>query len=56
MKVPLAVEGKLGFAFQVDNSMSNLEEGRVTQHSCLENPMVRGAWRAMVHGVAKGHD
>ena len=23
------------------------------QHSCLENPMDRGAWRAMVHGVAK---
>ena len=23
------------------------------QHSCLENPMDRGAWRATVHGVAK---
>ena len=23
------------------------------QHSCLENPMDRGAWRAAVHGVAK---
>ena len=22
--------------------------------SCLENPMDRGAWRATVHGVAKG--
>ena len=21
--------------------------------SCLENPMDRGAWRAVVHGVAK---
>ena len=23
------------------------------QYSCLENPMDRGAWWAMVHGVAK---
>ena len=24
------------------------------QYTCLENPMDRGAWRATVHGVAKG--
>ena len=23
------------------------------QHSCLENPVERGAWRAIVHGVVK---
>ena len=23
------------------------------QYSCLEHPMDRGAWRAVVHGVAK---
>ena len=23
-------------------------------HSCLENPMDRGAWQAAVHGVAEG--
>ena len=23
------------------------------QYSCLENPMDRGAWRAIVHGVTK---
>ena len=23
------------------------------QYSCLENPMVRGAWQAIVHGVSK---
>ena len=23
------------------------------QHSCLENPMDRGAWWATVHGIAK---
>ena len=27
------------------------------QYSCLENPMGRGAWWAMVHGVTRvGHD
>ena len=25
--------------------------GNPLQHSCLESPMDRGAWRAMVHGV-----
>ena len=27
--------------------------GNSLQYSCLENPMDRGAWRAIVHGVAK---
>ena len=27
--------------------------GNPLQHSCLENPMDRGAWLARVHGVAK---
>ena len=27
--------------------------GNLLQCSCLENPMDRGAWRAMVHSVAK---
>ena len=27
------------------------------QYSCLENPMDRGAWQAMIHGVTRvGHD
>ena len=31
--------------------------GNPLQHSCLENPMDRGAWWAAVHGVARvGHD
>ena len=33
------------------------ENGNRLQHSCLENPMDRGAWRATDHGVARvGHD
>ena len=27
--------------------------GNPLQHSCLENSMDKGAWRAMVHAVAK---
>ena len=27
--------------------------GNLLQHSCLENPMDRGAWRATVHGVGQ---
>ena len=30
--------------------------GNPLQYSCLENPMDRGAWQAMVHGVAKESD
>ena len=32
-----------------------LEKGMATplQYSCLENPMDRGAWWAIVHGLAK---
>ena len=27
--------------------------GNPLQYSCLENPMDRGAWRAIVHGITK---
>ena len=27
--------------------------GNAVQYSCLENPGDRGAWQAIVHGVAK---
>ena len=27
--------------------------GNLLQHSCLENPMDRGAWRATIYRVAK---
>ena len=27
--------------------------GNPLQHSCLENPMNRGAWQATVHGVTR---
>ena len=33
----------------------SLEEGndKPLQHSCLENPLDKGAWQAMVHGFTK---
>ena len=33
------------------------ENGSPLQYSCLENPMDRGAWQAVVDGVTRaGHD
>ena len=32
------------------------ENGNPLQYSSLENPMDRGVWRAIVHGVAKELD
>ena len=29
------------------------ENGNPLQYSCLENPMDRGAWQVIVHGVAR---
>ena len=30
--------------------------GKLLQYSCLENPMDRGDWQAIVHGVTKESD
>ena len=32
------------------------ENGNPLQYSCLENPVDRGAWWVIVHGVAKESD
>ena len=32
------------------------ENGHPLQYSCLKNPMDRGAWQAIVQGVAKESD
>ena len=39
----------------IPGSGSSPEEGNGSplQKSCLENPVERGAWQAIVHGVAK---
>ena len=33
---------------------SGVGNGNSLEYCCLENPMNRGAWRAMVYGVARG--
>ena len=47
--------GDLGLILGSGRS-SGEENGNPLQHSCLENPMERGAWRAAVHGVTKSWD
>ena len=42
-----------GFLDGLDGKESAYIVGGPLEHSCLENPMDRGAWRAKVHGVAK---
>ena len=58
--IPGSSDGKESFCSAGDlGSISGLRRcpgggnGNPLQHSCLENPMERGAWRATVHGVAK---
>ena len=45
----------VGEAGLIPGSGRSLREGNgnLFQYSCLENSMDRGAWRAIVHGVAK---
>ena len=47
--------GDSGYTSSVPESGRSLGEGNGNPHqySCLENPMARGAWWAIVHGVAK---
>ena len=39
-----------------DASVLREGNGNPLQYSCLENSVDRGAWQAMVHGVAKESD
>ena len=52
VKNPPANAGDLGSISGLRRS-SGEGNGLPLQYSCLENPMDRGAWRAIVHGVAK---
>ena len=44
--------GDLGLIPELQRS-SEGEHGNPLQYSCLKNPMDRGDWRAIVHGVTK---
>ena len=50
-----ANEGDAGHVGSIPGCRRSPEEGsgNPLQHSCLENPMDRGAWGATVHGVSK---
>ena len=36
--------------------LTGIGNGNPVQNSCLGNPMDRGVWQAIVHGVAKESD
>ena len=52
-KEPACNGGDLGSVSGLGRSPGG-GHGNPLQYSCLENPKDRGAWRAAVHGVAKG--
>ena len=47
---PSANAGDVGFTFELGRSLGE-GNGNPLQYSSLENPMDRGAWYAIVHGV-----
>ena len=57
VKAPACIAGDLG-SIPGLGRFPGEGNGNPLQYSCLENPMNRGAWWAIVHGVAKslGHD
>ena len=57
-KNPPASAGALGDASLIPGLGKSLGggHGNLLQSSCLENPMDRGAWWAIVHGVKKEFD
>ena len=52
VKYPPANVGDTGLIFGSGRSPGG-GHGNPLEYSCLENPMDRGAWWAIVHGVAK---
>ena len=55
VKNPPANAGDLGLISGSGRSPGG-RNGNPLQYFCLENPMDRGAWQAIVHGVAKESD
>ena len=55
VKNPPANAGDSGFISGSGRSPGG-RNGNPLQDFCLENPMDRGAWQAIVHGVAKESD
>ena len=56
VKNPPASAGDVGSVPGLERSPGE-RNGNPLQYSCLNNPMNIGAWRAIVHGIARvGHD
>ena len=55
VKNPPANAGDMGLILGLGKS-SGKENGNPLQYSCLGNPIDRGAWQAIVHGVSKESD
>ena len=53
VKNPPANAGDVRDVGSIPGREDLLENGNPLQDSCLENPMDRGAWRAIVHRVAQ---
>ena len=49
----LALYGRDSVSIPGSGRSPEERNGYPLQYSCLENPMDRGAWQAIVHGVAK---
>ena len=49
-------EGKYVYLSLGRDKFSGEGNGNPLQHSCLGNPMDRGAWQAAVHEVTEGLD
>ena len=54
--VPGVVKSQTRLSFHFSLSCIGEGNGNPLQCSCLENPRDSGAWRAIVHGVAKELD
>ena len=52
VKSPLA-SARDSSSIPVSGRSSGEENGYTLQYLCLGNPMDRGAWQAVVHGVSK---
>ena len=55
LKNPPANAGDVGSIPSLGRSLGE-GDGNPLQHSCLENPMDKGAWQATVHGIANELD
>ena len=53
IKSPPVNAGDIRDVGSIPGSGRSLEEEVATQYSCLENPMDKGAWWAVVHRVEK---